>query len=330
MATRAERPTAGMTRTRAHAFGLALDAGFSIPGLPAEPPPESLPETTLDLAAPSEIDERWAGSRTERVLEEWIGDAGAPARTIDRDDRLGYRLYARHFGLADISTDGAHVRCAPPEVSPWRWQRFLVGRILPWSSVLRGHEVLHAGAVTLGDAAVAFVAPSGGGKTSLAVRLVLGGAGFLADDVLALEPRQDELLAHPGAAIVGVRPAEREAIDDADWPRLGELLGSEDKSYVVVEREPHGRPLRALYFLRPAAAGEGCRIAPIEPEPRLLLTSTFVSGVRTPDRLRTQLDVCSRIAAKVPTFTAGVDAQAGAAALAEAVRVHALATLADA
>jgi hypothetical protein len=328
MAARAEPPANAPARTRAYAFGLDLDSGFEIPGLPAGRAVEPLPTTQLDLTPASEIEARWADRDGERVLEEWIGDSDAPARTIDRDEDLGYRLYARHFGLAEITADGRRVACAPPDVSPWRWQRFLVGRILPWSSVLQGREVLHAGAVTLEDAAIAFVAPSGGGKTSLAVRLVLGGAGFLTDDVLALERRDDTLVAHPGTAIVAVRHAEREAITAADWPRLGKEMGTEEKTYVVVERDPRALPLRALYFLRPVDGADDPVIEHIAPEPRLLLSSTFVSGVQTPQRLQIQLDVCAVIAATVPTFTASVNPDAGAAALAEAVADHARTVLA--
>jgi hypothetical protein len=314
----------------AYAFGLALESGFAIPGLPASESPDVLPRTRLELAPAAKLDERWTGSEPERILEEWIGDTEVPARTIDHDERLGYKLYARHFGFAEIAPDGAEIRCAPPEVSPWRWQRFLVGRVLPWASLLRGHEVLHAGAVALDGSAVAFVAASGGGKTSLAVRLVLDGAGFLTDDVLALELRNDALVAHPGAAIVAVREAERAAIDSAGWSRLGQELGTEDKSYVVVEREPRARPLRALYFLRAGSPGAGSGIETLAPDPRLLLSSTFVFGVRTPERLRRQLDVCARIADEVPTFSATVDPRAGSSSLAEAVQEHARGILSSA
>src|SRR3712207_7852895 len=47
--------------------------------------------------------------------------------------------------------------CSPPGVAPWRWQRFLVGRILPWAAVLCGLEALHASAVVLDGRAIAFV-----------------------------------------------------------------------------------------------------------------------------------------------------------------------------
>ncbi len=52
----------------------------------------------------------------------------------------------------------------------------------------RGIPVLHGSAVTLGGRAVGFLGPSGTGKSVLCAELVRLGAGFLADDGLALEP----------------------------------------------------------------------------------------------------------------------------------------------
>src|SRR5689334_4340415 len=182
-------PAPADERRHLRAFGLEIDAGFDAPGLPdaAGTPPSGLP-VRVDLATPEELDRGWPADGVERVLEEHFDD-GPAARTIDMHPDAGYRLYARHFGLARISPSGDEVVCAPPDDEPWSWQRFLVGRILPWAAVLRGHEVFHASAVVLRDRVVAFVGETGMGKTSLAVQLVARGLGFFTDDVLALELR---------------------------------------------------------------------------------------------------------------------------------------------
>src|SRR4051812_10647026 len=102
---------AGTGRWRARAFGLDIDASFEAPGLPAATGPHDGPRTRMDLAEPEEIDRDWPAAGTERVLEERFDD-GPPARTIDVHRRRGYRLYARHFGLARISPNGARIACA--------------------------------------------------------------------------------------------------------------------------------------------------------------------------------------------------------------------------
>jgi hypothetical protein len=314
-------PRARRRMLRSHAFGLAVEAAFDAPGLPPGPSAADLPAVRLELAPRDRIDARWRPRAPERLLEEDFG-ASTPARTIDRDERLGYRLYARRFGLALISPRGDRVTCAPPGVAAWRWQRFLVGRVLPWAAVLRGREVFHASAVRVGDRAIAFVAPTGGGKTSLALRMVLGGAGFVTDDVLALEPAAGQVLAHPGAAILSVRPAERAAIERGDWRRLGRVLGSSGKTYVAVEREPDPLPLGAVYFLS-WRSGRAPSIESGGVDPAVLLGSSFVASVSTPQRLAGLLDVCAAIARDVPLFRVHADPAAGSGVLAERMLEHA-------
>jgi hypothetical protein len=307
-------------RRTARAFGLEIDASFPAPGLP--PPGEGPPgrPTRADLVAPEAIDGDWPAAGAERVLEERFDD-DVPVRTIDAHPEAGYRLYARGFGLARLSPSGDLIQCSPPDVEPWSWQRFLVGRILPWAAVLRGIEVLHASAVALDGSAVAFVAPTGGGKTSLAIQLVARGAGFLTDDVLALEEHDGALRAHPGAAIAAVRDAERDLIPPETWRTLGSELGHSGKTYLEIRREDAPLPLRAVYYLRPA---DEPAIEPIDhPDPRLLLTSTFVFGVRTPERLANQLSICARIARDVPMFSLGIPTSTQSAAVAALVDEHA-------
>jgi hypothetical protein len=327
MATTApDRPRAGdrlETELRAHAFGIDITAGFAAPGLPAGAPQRPLPAVRLELVARAEINAIWRPEAPERLLQEELGGK-TPARTIDRDERLGHRLYARHFGLALITAEADRVLCAPPGVAAWRWQRFLVGRVLPWVALLRGHEVFHASAVRIGDHAIAFVAPTGGGKTSLALRLALRGAGFVTDDVLALElDGAGGVIAHPGAGIVSVRPAEKAVVDRRDWRRLGQVLGTSGKTYVEVPRESGPLPLGGVYFLEPKPGG-GTRIDAGGVNARTLLGSSFVSSVQRPDRLIRLLDVCAAVAAGVPLFRAQVDPDEGSHALAAAVHDHAL------
>ena len=287
-----------MTVWRCAAFGLAVEGDFPAPGL------------SEDLVAEGPV------TRVELVALEEAADDGAEQR-IDHVPGDGYHLYARGFGSARVSDDGASVRCAPPDVDPWSWQRFLVGRVLPWAAVLRGRECLHASAVTLDGRAVAIVGDTGAGKTTLAAHAMLAGAGFLTDDVLALERTADAVLAHPGPGVLAVRPAEWERLDPA---RLGRLIGEGGKRYLEVARRSPPAPLAAIYYLRRERSGDA--IEPLAADFRLLLASTFNTAIRTPERLREQFEVCARLAATVPTFEVAASEQAPAA-VAERLLGHA-------
>ena len=127
----------------------------------------------------------------------------------------------------------------PDQARPEDWQRFLIAQVLPFAAALNGLEVLHASAVAFGDRALALIGASGAGKTSLALAACRLGAELIADDVLALERREDRLLAHPGAPLAGVAHAEAE--------RLGPGLASSVQLAVnererLVETNPRSGP----------------------------------------------------------------------------------------
>jgi hypothetical protein len=305
------------SRLRSRAFGLEIDASFEAPGLPPVAGPPLGPTTRVDLVPREAIDALWRDTLAERILEErFEGDAAPPARTIDVHPEHGYRLYARGFGLARIAADGSAVECAPPSDEPWSWQRFLVGRVLPWAAVLRGYEALHASAVAVDGAAIVFVGPTGTGKTSLALRLVADGAAFVSDDVAAVDVDGGVPRVHPGASIAAIRPEERDAIEPEVWSRLGSVLGQSGKTYLALPRVAEPVPLGALCFMGRPGGPLVERIESIDP--RMLLTSTFVLGVQTPQRLLNQLDVCAAIAARVPALWLRPRPGTGSAELARA------------
>ena len=83
----------------------------------------------------------------------------------------------------------------------------LLGPVLAYSLERLGLPALHASAVCLdAGGAVGFLAPSGGGKSSLAAALLRAGAELLTDDVLPIEENGGTFLARPGFPQMRLEP----------------------------------------------------------------------------------------------------------------------------
>jgi len=321
-------------RCRSHAFGFTIESRQPITGLPLSDFAYG-PPTQLEVTDASTIDSVWPAQSTIRLLDE-RADTSPGSNTIDEHERAGYRLYAAGYGLAQIAADGRLVRYAPARRDKWDGLRFLLGRVLPWTALLRGLEVFHASAVSIDSQGVAFLGPAGAGKSSLAVRLVAAGAHFLTDDVLAIDRDADGALrAHPGASIASLREHEWQLVGTRKGG-FGTLLGHGTKLHVELPRSEQPAPLRLVYLLRTPGGERGeddrdSQHPAIEsisaPDPRVLLGGTFVRTVQTPARLRNQLDVCAQLARSAHFFTVRTSPRVPPDELAAALEGHTHAAL---
>jgi hypothetical protein len=99
-------------------------------------------------------------------------------------------LLLRFADLADVLVEhgAAHARVWPhPDASDGAIGRLLLDQLLPRVLAGRGRCVLHASAVLAPRGALAFVGPSGVGKSTLAARLADAGLSVMADDALVVE-----------------------------------------------------------------------------------------------------------------------------------------------
>ena len=171
--------------------------------------------------------------------------------------------------------------------------RLLVGRVLPFAALLRGLEVLHATAVVLPSAAIAI---HGAGKTGVALALVGEGARLLDDDLLAVEPADGGVLAHPGFGTMNVRREEADRLGDSALTAAGSVIG-EDRWSVQLrldtpERAPAG--LGALYLLRRPIGIDAVVIRHcVGPDPRLILDATLASAAPSPEGVLRKLALCA-------------------------------------
>jgi hypothetical protein len=308
---------------------LELTGDFPAPLLPKAQTPPRGPDTRIVLADAPEGADRWLAEGTTR--EGVLRDAeGVPTVTIDRHPDAGYRVWDQRWGEYVVSRDGLDRRCAPAPSEPWEWQRLLVAQILPLASALQGFEGLHASGVEIDGRAFAFVGVAGAGKTTLALQLVLGGAGFISDDVVAIKNEAGHVMAHPGPAITSIRDLAADLVSHAPNGSLGDRYGAGQKVYRSVVPVAEAVPLGALYFLgysdeTPAVRFERIR----QPDPRGLFAASFHRLLREPARLAAQLDNYAVLAKQTPLYRLEAPLAMPADELAESVLEHARATAAS-
>lgn len=307
LAERSLRPRdAARLRLRGVAFGLGLVADRDLPASPAPPAPRRT--TTCTTASLPDLEEA-AGPERERLVELLHPDG----RTFMRIERAvpGYVVHAPGHGTHVVSADGAAVVSALPGEGPRQGERLLVAQTLPLAATLQGLEPLHASAVAVGGRAVAFTAPSGAGKSTLAAHAVAAGAGFLTDDVLALELDGATVVAHAGPPRASLSPADAAGLG-------GETGGAvpDDPGKVLVVPVPAAAEVPLGLVVRLVRRG-GVRPWLRElsaPLGRTLLATAFLPYLTTPERLARQLALHAALAATVPVLELETTDSAPAAA----------------
>lgn len=224
------------------AYGLSLRSSFGLAGM-APSGQEMLPPLALELVAPAELATTWSGTDGEPIWRGRLGDGSD--LTIERGvagdllftngDRAWYRLHAGGQALACM-----------PRCPGLDWQRTLLTKVLSSISVMRGYEALHACAVESPWGVVAIAAPTGMGKTTLALELMRGGWPLLTDDVLALAATSEGVLGYPGTPHMNVSSSE-DPLADEIASTLAVLAG---ERWVAARKIAHvARPVHTILLL---------------------------------------------------------------------------------
>lgn len=235
-------------------FGGVLHTDRPLPGLPVVPAVDDgqFPFWTLittDVNAPpahsAGVDVtgrlRYA-SGPEVTLADSVGDpevviSDTGRFTIDAAARRIHHLAPRGADRAAVALD-------------------LIGVVLPYALHRDGAWCLHASAVQVPAGVIAFVAPPGTGKSTLAAACLQAGCAIVADDVVVLRANCGRLSVTPSGVPLRLREDTARAVGigaaDADgWGKV-QVPG------ILVSDE---LPLAAVYLLTPAPAGNACERA---------------------------------------------------------------------
>lgn len=152
-----------------------------------------------------------------------------------------------------ISVDGTEVIIHPsPTITTHTIEHLYQNQALPLALSLQKKLVLHGSAIEIGDQAIAFLAESGRGKSTLAASFSSNGYRFLTDDGLLLNKDNNAYFirpSHPSIRLwddsrVALAGHTAEAEPPIDYTSKARFLADEKFEYC-----PKSRELRHVYFL---------------------------------------------------------------------------------
>lgn len=269
------------------AFGMYVASDIALPGAAPRPEPAPTPDLLLRSVSREALEGLADSPRYMRYLHSFEGCGYAMLEGEDGDLLFHYRERA----LFHLSADRRVLRCAVSQRGT-AWQRVLLDTVFWTVSLLQGFELLHAGAVVTSRGLIALVGPSGAGKTTLAIELLRRGGVLFTDDIVALQARGDEAIAHPGPALMKV-PRSVAPWDPHAWEVLAEV---DDEDWVSVRRAPPPpQPIRAIVLLNPGATSAEC----VSTTPTSLEVLPYmVTFIHLPEeRRRRQFEVAGGLAA---------------------------------
>jgi hypothetical protein len=211
-----------MSSWRYSGFGMSIESNFPLlpvrvgaVGAPAQP-------VSIRRASP-EAAAALLSTAPELV---WQTSFDGLPYTMERGAAGDYRFDWTGRAVFHLTSDAHELTCGLADRDDQGAIRLLLDTVL-WSiSLICGYELLHASAISYGDEAIAFVAGTGGGKTSLAAELLRRGAELLSDDVLAMSYDDGHVLVHPAPPVMNL-PLAGSGPDPHELGQTLAILGEE-------------------------------------------------------------------------------------------------------
>ncbi len=283
------------------AYGLRIASEVELP-LPAGP--SSAPDLALRLAPPRAVPAtRQEGTR--------LAEVGRPDGTIFYTlARTSNGVVLRYPGLCDFDGDaafGAITIHRDPTADEALLPVLIAGAVIAVHLMLRPSLVLHASAVRVGDAAVAFVGSSGMGKSTLAAALCELGRSLVSDDLLRVDRAQDGVVVYPGGTENRLRQNARELALAAPPEAVHETA---DGRLALRQRTftDGVLPLAACVVPHPSRDVTSVHAVRLRPSAALLRLSHYprVLGWTDPASTAHTFQALADLAERVPVFEAAI------------------------
>ena len=267
------------TTRRYAAFGLTVDSDVDLPEL----------EST-SVSHDGEADVRI------------VTDSISTPPDAPTDHSIHVASGADHYLVYDYATvriqDGRRITIDPRADAPHEIVRHvLLGPALNHLLHQREYYVLHASTVAFDDLAVAFVGPSGQGKTTTAMACLAAGHRVLSDDVAAIRLTDDGPVVQGGYGAIKLHP---EAAGHFDAP-VGEPTRTCSKRDRHFHSLPHDVvtdpiPLAGVYLLEDGPTLELSRLSPSEQVMTLVDNTYTIGTLNSGDTATVNFETCAAVA----------------------------------
>jgi hypothetical protein len=244
------------TRARYQFADLVIESSRPLPELGAATPPPEVAVLWPDGIATGDV--RWFHAWPTPDGDTWVRfGRHASGFVLEFPDRARFA----------IAADGSHIDVAPLGTAPVETLRhLLLNQVLPLVLSRRGRLVIHASAVAIDGAVVAFVGRTGVGKSTLAAACCSAGARLVTDDALVLvaAPDQTRWLAVPSYSSLRLWAAATALLG---WPTAGDPASHYSPKlrfgpeHGRIEFETASRPLARIIVVE----NPGTRVVRAEP-----------------------------------------------------------------
>ena len=216
--------------------------------------------------------------------------------------RIDAGVMVRFPGLADFVVTGSGVTCIPVPGTGQTWRSLYEQQVHPLVLAHHGAPIFHGGAVVVDGGAVAFLAPSGRGKSTLTTAFARRGMPFLSDDCLQLHLGSDIMVMPQQAfvrlwedSVANVAPQTADRIFGTGSSKPRVLAGSE----LLHCNRP--MPLRAVYVIDSMQPAEPA-VMQLSPAQALMAwtANAFVLDIKSHEVLRRTMVTASRLAHALP------------------------------
>lgn len=284
-------------------FGGVLRSALAFPELrPAAALPGHGADWTLTVGEPEPLppDAEPVGAH------HYAGDVLVRLLRLPAASRL--RIETSDIGAFDLAPRGDIVWRPAPGARVDLARFDVLGRVIPIALHVAGALVLHGSSVVAGHGAVAFLAPKGHGKSTLALALAQRGARLLSDDATVLAAGADGLpVARPGVHAVRLWEDSAERLAVARYGPPGSLGRKLVVPAVPAELLATGSaPLQAVYLLAGRGPDDGSIVRRTALPPRVaavqLVRHTSAGGLLGGAEAGRVLERAAHVARRVPVF----------------------------